>query len=266
MRIITNRYRLITYATLFNLLFEYSARGIKEFIQRPLLVLALFGIYFTYFAMLEDLIVRFKLINYQLFLIAFFYGLFPIAFYTGNLFNHSIYGGFILAGVNLGTVLIIGILAWGVIQGMITLYFANRLSPRDWDHPRMGKIGWALSILYQIIVIVMAHSNPRTPRGNTEGYLVFGVLTISAVALFYRSLKTPPPSIQSFTPSKVMDVLAVGSVILFTILGTFFIAGPVVVTSQPMNRIAVTIENIWVFICGFVFFIYPLANRAEVVV
>lgn len=91
----------ILLCTLFNLLFEYSARGIEEFAQRPWLVLALFGIYFTYFAMLEDLILRFKLKNYEIFLVAFAYGLFPIAFLTGNLYNKEIYSGIIFAGVNI---------------------------------------------------------------------------------------------------------------------------------------------------------------------
>lgn len=161
----------ILLCTLFNLLFEYSARGIEEFAQRPWLVLALFGIYFTYFAMLEDLILRFKLKNYEIFLVAFAYGLFPIAFLTGNLYNKEIYSGIIFAGVNIGTLIIIGIFAWGVVQGMVTLYLGNRLSPRDWDHPRMGKIGWILALLYQTMVMIYASTNPRTPRAANRSVI-----------------------------------------------------------------------------------------------
>jgi hypothetical protein len=40
-----NHFKLIFYCALFNLLFEYSARGVEQFIHRPLFVLALFGIY-----------------------------------------------------------------------------------------------------------------------------------------------------------------------------------------------------------------------------
>jgi hypothetical protein len=260
------RFSLVFYCALFNLLFEYSARGIGEFTHRPLLVLALFGIYFTYFVMLEDLILRFKLKNYEIFLAAFAYGLFPIAFLTGNLFNKEIYSGIIFAGVNIGTVIIIGILAWGVVQGMVTLYLGNRLSPRDWDRPQMGKLGWILALLYQAAIMIYASTNPRTPRGEPLGYLVFGVLVIAAAVLLVRSMKTPRPKIGAFQSSWIMDTLAFGSVIIFLILGTFFVSGPTIVTSQPLNLVAVTIENIWVFICGAVFFIYRFWKRSDIVV
>jgi hypothetical protein len=266
MRTTSNHFKLIFYCALFNLLFEYSARGVKQFIHRPLLVLALFGIYVTYFAMLEDLIVRFKLTNYQVFLAAFLYGLFPTAFLSGNLFNRTIYGGIIIAGVNVGTVLVIGVLAWGVVQGMVTLYLANRLSPRDWDRPRMGGIGWALAAGYQLVVMFVARFNPQTPRGDLTGYLVFGILEVSAAILLFKSVKTSRPQIRPFRPSSVMDFLTFGSIILFLILGTLFASGPTIVTSQPLNVFAVRLENIWVFLCGIVFFIYRFWKGSDVTV
>ncbi|KYK30683.1 MAG: hypothetical protein AYK19_17985 [Theionarchaea archaeon DG-70-1] len=266
MKIISNRFSLIFYCALFNLLFEYSARGLKQFVGRPLFALALFGIYFTYFSMLEDLMVRFRLKNYQIILVAFLYGLFPIAFLTGNLFNTKVYSGIIVAGVNIGTLLIIGILAWGIVQGIVTLYFANRILARDWNHPRMGKVGWSAAVVYQFLVMVYAHTNPVTPRGTPVGYLVFGLLVIVAVFLVIKSLKTPKPSIQLFQPSKLMDFLAFGSVVIFLILGTFFISGEQIVTSQPLNLLAVTLENIWVFFCGLAFFVYRLQKKSDVIV
>ena len=266
MKNVSSWFKFVFYCALFNLLFEYSARGLKQFTGRPLFTLALFGIYITYFFMLEDLIVRFRLSNYQIIVVAFLYGLFPIAFLTGNLFNTKVYSGIIVAGVNVGTVLIIGVLAWGVVQGIVTLYFAHRLQLRDWDHPRMGIVGWSIALLYQLVVMIYAHRNPVTPRGTPVGYLVFGLLVIAAALLFIRSLKAPKPSIQPFQPYKIMDFLAFGSVILFLVLGTFFISGEQIVTSQPLNLLAVTIENIWVFFCGLAFFIFRLQRKSDIVV
>ena len=262
----SNRFKLVFYCALFNLLFEYSARGIREFVSRPLFVLALFGIYLSYFAMLEDLIVRLKLTNYQVFLVAFVYGLFPTAFLTGNLFNRDIYGGFMVAGVNTGTVVVIGVLAWGVVQGIITLYLANRLSPRDWDHPRMGRIGWTVAAIYQVAIIVVARSNPRTPRGTPPGYLFAGVLLVVACILLVTSLRSRKAQPQPFQRSKVMDLLAFGSVVVFLILGTLFSFGPTIVTSQPLNLLAVTLENVWVFFCAIAFFAYRLRKGSDVTV
>ncbi|MBU7037085.1 MAG: hypothetical protein HXS52_04080 [Theionarchaea archaeon] len=266
MKILSNRFSLILYCALFNLLFEYSARGITQFFTRPLFILALFGIYLTYFAMLEDLMVRFRLRNYQIFLCGFLYGLFPIAFLTGNLFNPRVYSGIMMAGVNTGTLLIVGILAWGVVQGMVTLYLANRLESRNWNHPLMGKVGWVSVVAYQVAVMIYAHQNPVTPRGTATGYLSFIILVIVAALLFIRSLKIPRPSPGPFQPTKIMDFLAFGSVAIFLILGTFFISGETVVTSQPLNLLAVTLENIWVIFCGMIFFIYRLLKKSDVVV
>lgn len=265
MKILSNRFNLVLYCALFNLLFEYSARGIRQFFTRPLFMLALLGIYVTYFAMLEDLIVRFRLRNYQILLCAFLYGLFPIAFLTGNLFNTRVYTGIMVAGVNIGTLFIVGILAWGVVQGVVTLYLANRLQPRDWNHPRMGKVGWASAGLYQLVVMIYAHQNPVTPRGTPAGYLSLVILVVVVAVLVIRSLKTPGPSPRPFQPVKIMDFLSFGSIAIFLILGTFF-SGEKIVTSQPLNLLAVTLENIWVLFCGGVFFLYRLQKKSDIVV
>lgn len=63
-----------------------------------------------------------------------------------------------------------------------------------------------------------------------------------------------------------MDILAFGSVVLFLILGTFFAFGPTIVTSQPLNLLAVTLENIWVFLYGIMFFVYRFWKRSDVTV
>lgn len=95
---------------------------------------------------------------------------------------------------------------------------------------------------------------------------MFGVLITAAAVLLMRSLKTPRPQIGAFQSSRIMDFLAFGSVIIFLMLGTFFVSGPTIVTSQPLNLVAVTIENIWVFICGVAFFLYRFWKRFDVVV
>jgi hypothetical protein len=261
-----NRWLIILICALFNLSFEYSARGITQFVARPLFILSLFGIYLTYFAMLEDLIVRHHLTNYQLFLIAFLYGLLPTAFLTGNLFNTKIYWGIVVAGVNVGTVFIIGILAWGVVQGMITLYLANRLSLRDWDHPKMGPIGWVACTVYQIAILAYARANPVTPRGTIIGYVTLVILVIAPAVLLVWSLRSSRGKAHPFRPSIVMDILAFGSVYVYLASGTCLAFGPQIVTSQPLNELAVKLENVWVFVSGLVFFPYRLIKRSDVTV
>lgn len=261
--LVSTRLRIIGLCAVFNILFEYSARGVTEFTHRPLLFLAMFGIYFTFFTMIEDLIVRYRLKNYQISLIALLYGFIPEMWLTGNLFNKTTYLGISILGVNLGTILFINICAWGVLQSIVTLYFANRIQKRDWGHRRMGKVGWALCIGYQVLVITVARSNIYRPRGALISYIaVFLVMIVIAIPIIKSISKREPWKFQS---SQVMDFLAFGSVVLFLILGTF-VQGPKVITSQPLNHTAAVLENLWTLFVGIVFFVYRWYRGSDVTV
>jgi hypothetical protein len=260
----SNRVRIIGLCAVFNIRFEYSARGITEFSHRPLFFLALFGIYLTFFAMVEDLIVRYRLKNYQIMMVAFLYGFVPEMFLTGNLFNEATSYGFFFLGISVKTIVIVNFFAWGIMQSLVTLYFANRIQVRDWEHPRMGKVGWGLCIFYQVLVIVIARSNPYRPRGTPIAYVIAVSLMIVVAILIIRSLSEKGETWQ-FQPSFVMDVCAFGSVVLFIILGTF-VQGPQVITSQPLHRTAVVIEVVWTVAVGIVFLVYQRYKGSDVTV
>jgi hypothetical protein len=63
-----------------------------------------------------------------------------------------------------------------------------------------------------------------------------------------------------------MDFLAFGSVAIFLILGSFFASGQKIVTSQPLNLLAVSLENVWVALCAIVFIAYRFWKRSDVIV
>ena len=130
----------------------------------------------------------------------------------------------------------------------------------------MGGVGWALAVLYQLFVFLVSRRNPQTPRGTPLGYVSAGILLICAVLLLYQSLRRGRPPVRGFQRSSVMDFLAFGSVVVFVALGTFLVFGPTIVTSQPLNALAVRLENVWVFVCGIVFFAYRLWKGADVTV
>ena len=267
MKILSNRARIILICAVFNLLFEFSGRGISELIEKPVLFLFLFGIYIAYFAVLEDLIVRFKLSNYQILLVAFLFGIIPEAFLTGNLFNPEIYwGGIGFFGVNWVTVIVINIFAWGIMQSIVAMYLANRISPRDWSHPRMGLFGWVLSMVYMIVVVILAQGNQVTPRGDAVGFIIAGGLALVALSFLLISLKKHKPVIPEFRILPIMDFFAFGSVALFVVLGTFIAGGVSIVTSRPLNKMAIVVEHLWLFFVGGAFIWYRLRKRSDVVV
>ena len=152
------------------------------------------------------------------------------------------------------------------MQGIITLYLANRLAPRDWDHPRMGRAGWTLAAGYQLVMMAIAHANPQKPLGTAAGYVLWGALAAVTSVLLWSNVRSAKSQAQPFQASRVMDVLAFGSLTVFLVLGTLFAFGPTVVTSQPLNLFAVTLENIWVLLCGVAFFVYRYRRHADVTV
>lgn len=108
---VSNRVRIVLWRAFFNILFEYSARGLNALAQRPLFFLFIFGIYLTCFAMFEDLVVRHNLRDHQIMIMGFSYGFIPEALLTGNIFNKTTYFGILFLGVNVGTVLFINFFA-----------------------------------------------------------------------------------------------------------------------------------------------------------
>ncbi len=263
MTIISNRFTIVLYCALFNMLFEYSGRGLNGLIQNPIYFVFIFGIYFSFFAILEDLIVRYKLTNLQVFLVASSWGILFEAFVTGNLYNPNTALGIILAGINIPSLLIVCGFAWGIVQSNLTLYFANRLQPRDWDHPKMGALGWVVCVLY-LIGIIVVWQNPATSRVQPAGYLLLLFIGVVLVAILVYSMKNLRDKIPQFSSIPLIDFLAFGSVVIFIILGTFFVDWEKELTFHSLNRTALVLEVIWTIIASFAFIVYRIASRKEI--
>lgn len=255
---ISSRLKIVLLATIFNLSFEYSLRGPKEFLSRPLQTIFLFGAYFTLYTMLEDLIVRFKLKDYQLALGAMSWGIaFPMTLALGNVFLNPQF-----LGINWLTLLFVGVLWWGILQAIFTFYFANRLIKRDWDHPRLGKIGWIFCLAYNIvgfglIRIKLGSSSPV----DLGAYLLIYLIVAGLLLFLWQDLKRNRlEKIKPFEKSKVMDFLVFGSLILFSLVGTFLPAGQEgsAVSLTRLNLLALKIIVLWTFFYSFIFFTYKI--------
>ena len=269
MKIISSRFSIILYCVLFNLLFEYSARGLGFTIERPIFYLFMAGIYASYYAIFEDLIVRFKLTNLQITLFALFWSFYPTTFITNNLINPTTYGGrFLFLGVNLGALLFISLFAWPFLQGIFTFYLANRLSPRDWNHPRMGVIGYALAIGYLLLIPRISQQAAAAANVRPITYIVVVALMLVVLTLFIFSVRRagqrPAPT---FERLPFMDFLVFSSVVILFVLGTFFYSGEQVTTTQALSQRAVAIQHVWLAISAIAFIIYRLfIRRRDVVV
>jgi hypothetical protein len=257
-----NRYKIALWCTLFNLLFEYSMRGINNFVRQPLLFPFLFGIYFTYFLALEDLIVRFRLGEVHILAITFFFGTFYITFATGIVFINPNW-----MGINIVSLLFVNVVWWGLLQAILTFYLANKITRRNWSHQVMGKVGWTIFVAYQtLMLLIFQFVNPNVPKGSTIGY--FTIATIFAASLFTcyflierRKSKNFSGHI-TFKPSLVLDVLAFSSIILFLILALFFTTDPIQFGAHQINQFATRVVIFWSLLIALVMAFYRFVKRS----
>ncbi|MBD3646531.1 MAG: hypothetical protein HUJ31_03550 [Pseudomonadales bacterium] len=212
----TNKLRIITLATVFNLFFEYAVGGINRMFERPLTLIVLFFIYFCFFTMLEDLIRRFRLSNLQIFVCAWVFGIFPELYLTGSIFTEPL-----ILGINWVSFLTINIVWWGCLQSLVTLYFANRIVPRQWDEPYLHWSGWALCITYiGILCIGSILNSPTLRRGPLEGYIVATAFQLGGLAYLVFSIRRQDRPTYAFKANTILDCLAFGTIATFFIIGT----------------------------------------------
>lgn len=254
-----NRFKIALWCTIFNLLFEYSMRGINNLLKQPVLFPLLIGVYFTYFLAFEDLIVRFKLKETYAMAVAFFFGTFYIAFATGIVFVNPNF-----LGINVWSLLFVNVVWWGLLQAILTFYLANRITPRNWNHLFMGKTAWLLIIIYQSLMLVLFQfANPLVPKGTPIGYITISGIIIASFLICLMLIKKrgsnliPVPP-HEFKPSHVLDALAFGSAALFLILAVGFTGDPHQSGAHQINQLATSIAIWWSLILAAVMLIYRM--------
>ncbi len=218
----STKVKIILIATLFNLSFELALRGIAGIFVRPGFIIGLFLIYFAYYSIVEDLIRRYRITNIQLLLVAFAFGLLPETFLTGTIFIPPL-----TFGINIVAIIGINIIWWGFTQGLLTMYFANRLVKRDWSESPMSKSGWILSVGFLIAVFMLNFLSSKTiTRGPGIGYII--VLVVFFALFFYLKfrLKSPQQNPYEFERSYFLDLLVIGSLVMFLFSGLVLAQNP----------------------------------------
>ena len=258
---ISNRFKIILLATVFNLAFEYSLRGSNILLTKPHLFVTLVFGYFTLYAMAEDLIVRFKLKDYQIALFTAIYMMVYMGFMTGVLFDNPYF-----LGINPVNLVFVGVLWSGIIQGSLTFYFANRIQTRNWNHPRMGKAGWSVCLIITAVVWVLHYfGNPYKAQGTTPGYLIWGICETSLIVWLYLSIKTKSSKEErKFVSSPILDFLASGTFFIFIFSALFLTSGQMISVATHINRPALIVVNLWTFVLSTILIIYRLKRKESI--
>ena len=258
----SSRLRIVLIATAFNLLFEFSLRGLNNLAVQPFLPVILFVIYSSLYLIQEGLIRRFRLKDYHLVILAFVYGSIYLSLVSGAAFVRPTF-----LGINWSSVLFTIVVWWGVLQSVLTFYAANRLGRRNWNEPPLSAGGWGLAVAANLTCVALFQASGRIPVGSPIGYLTMTVLGVASLFVFVRSIRAARPATDSGESQKrtVLDVLLIVTVAIF-VYSALFLRGGLGLEGEVglINAQAFRIVSIWSVILAVAVVAYRLLSRRSI--
>jgi hypothetical protein len=251
-------WKTVLIATAFNLLFEYSMRGINHLRTQPFLPLVLFTTYFTLFAMIEDLIARYRLRDYHLIVIAFSYGILYQCLVSGAAFAPPL-----ILGINWTSVLFVILVWWGALQNVMTFYLANRLTPRDWNRNGLSWKAWVVLLLLNGLMVLAFQRSGQIPQGTTLGIVIMFLILIGSIIWFWKILpsKEERSRITEFRKDRLMDCLSAVTIIIFFVCACFLTFDPVKYVASNVNQTSTRIVVNWSVILALTMTFYRMHSK-----
>lgn len=249
------QWKLILTATGFNLLFEYSWRGVDSIMQEPLLLAALFILYASLFTILEDLVVEFRLRDYHLVVAAFFYGTIYEFLGSGALFYQP---GFL--DINWMTLIFANLVLWGSLQGVFTFYLANRVAPRS-PRPRViSRREWLLLLFLNFIALWGIRIQAGLTAPNLTQWIAFIVILVISAVIFNRFLQTKKwrDAYMPIRKSTVLDLVGIITVVIFVISVIFLTTDQALPSMVLYDISAWRIDIVWVSAVAIILLVYRL--------
>ncbi len=230
----------------FNLVCEFWVHGLVGFLN-PVLTGSLVLLYATYFLMLEDLVAGRYLGEGQVLLAGIVFGLWHETFTTGSVFKPSS-----PIGVEPVVMFISSVIWWGVMQSVVGLYFANRFfGARDWEHRRLGKLGWDLCLLFSL----QAASTFMKMEGSSfVGYAVCLSIIVAVVLLFV--FYTGSSAVHEFRRSRFLDILVVVHLALCLVIGATI--------GSASNLVSTIAFVVWSVVFGAIVAVYRFKSNTPI--
>jgi hypothetical protein len=255
----SNARRIVLFATLFNLLFEYSMRGLNNLPRQPLLPFILVVIYGSLFTMQDDLIRRYKFGDVHLMVLPLIYGAIYQAFVSGAAFL-----GRTFLGVNWGSLFFTLFIWWGALQAVLTFYLANRLARRDWSAPLLSRSAWAAALALNLGAVLVFQMSGAIPRGTPMGYWMIGVVALAGFLLLGRMRPARDSRPVAFQPSRVLDALAVLTAIVFLFSALVLTKDPALLGASLVNLSAVKLITRWTWLLAGALLTYRWLTRKPI--
>ena len=252
-----SRWGTILLATLFSLLFEYAVLGLPNLLAYPLLFPLLAGAYFSYFTMVQDLVVRFRLRDRHLVGVAFFAGTVYVFFVSGLALTPPL-----ILGVNWLAILFVNLVWWAVLQTLLGRYLANRLLRNEGNQVLLSPAGWGAALLVQAGVILLFQLSGRVPPLTPIAAGVVILLLIASASAVKITLPPRDQPVPAPRPELVWDILAGTSVILFLGCALFPAGDPALMGPFPVNRTTLQVVVLWSLLVAAVMAVHRLVRTA----
>lgn len=258
-----NHWKIVFTAVGFNLLFEYSMRGVNNLVVRPMLPIFLFLVYFPYFTLLEDLIVKHHLKDYNVLIAGFLFGTIFTVFVPAAQFVEPQ-----AFGVNWAALIFVNFFWWGMTQGVLTFYIATRLFPRNWNHKTLSKIQRVILLLTLIFVgflfrIGIQINVSQAPQIRPEAYIVIAIISIST-AIIFRKTFPKQTSAKTQRKEKLIDIIGALTVVIFAFCALFLTQDPTQINVHSVNATAVRVVTTWTIICTLIMIGYRTFKRRSI--
>jgi len=253
-------WKRVLVATGFNLLFEYSMRGVNNLQIQPILPLILFMTYFTLFTMLDDLISRYSLRDFHLIVVAFSYGMIYQCLVSGAAFLPPLF-----LGMNWRSIFFVILVWWGALQNIMTFYLANRVSPRTHNGSKLSRRGWIIALSLNTAMIWMFQGSGQIPRGTMLGYSIMSLVATLSVLLSVGILKGYERSSHpQFTKSRFMDLLSLSTIIIFFSCASFLTFDSGRYGASNINWAATRVIVPWTTFVAVVMLAYRLFSKKPI--
>ncbi|MBN2016063.1 hypothetical protein JW766_04490 [Candidatus Dojkabacteria bacterium] len=248
-------------ATLFNILAEYAIRGIQNLFDMPLLPFMLFLNYFPYFLLLEHLIVRYKLNDLELALIANLFGMLWMLVGPSVIWFPPT-----VLGINWPRLLFVNLFWWVTIQTIIGFHIANRLVKRNWEITPLSKKSSLFAFFWFVAVSFSFRFFAQAPMNILGFFILLQLIIINLFIMkfFLDKTKETTKRIPKFKKNLLVDLLCA-----FLILYLFFAALCIkdnstltYVTYINQTAMHTTIRVSFLFVCTL--FIYRILSKKPI--
>ncbi|TFG30759.1 MAG: hypothetical protein EU532_00265 [Promethearchaeota archaeon] len=242
---VTQKQKRILICVVYNLILEFWVHSILGFLN-PVLTISLLFLYLSYFSMLEDLVVRYKLRDHHVLLIGFIFGLFHEIFTTGSMFTEPTF-----LGINIIILFLANVFWWGILQSIFGLYFANTIVERSEVDKKMGPIGWILALAFNILLFLGRILEGTLPSGSILGYTLSLIILGVAVALFIV-IKKPEEELE-IEQIRFINILLKVQIVICLVMGfvLIFIIG----------IIALYLFILWSIFTGIIYIIFAIKGK-----